>query len=368
MKKIVSLLLSALLFLSPALCAADVTLPGGLLCLEEGSGYVMSVKSDDGKCEINDPDGNLFICKITPLKELSTTEEYIRSLMPTWINRPFDNGTYGDRVNEVNGFMYIPFSSKDGQHGYAAVGFNVLLSTRIEGSEDISAYERLLGAMRPADGETAETPAPAAAYHAFSTEDVVGFYDVVLMNTRYTNDTLILTAGGHGRVSTSVSSSIFDYVIRDGQIQPNMGGGTFTLWDDGSITIRTDSIEYRFVKRDPIAGSPRMTGKWKLSKCVGAKDFILNFSKSGMRLVSVDMAKPLIMEFTAYDDGTVDWWWYFASNSEVRAAMGWGIDEDGLYLYNGKRNPCTLEDGILCVSLNGDSSQQLFFTYAGPVE
>ncbi len=367
MKKIVSLLLSALLFLSPALCAADTTLPGGFLCLEEGSGYAMSVKSDDGTCEITDPDGNLFTCKILPLKEISTTEEYIRSQMPTWINRTFDNGTYGDRVSEVNGFMYIPMRSKDGRYGYAAVGFNVLLSTRIEGSEDITAYERLLGALRPADGETAEAQAPAAAYRAFSTEDVVGFYDVVLMNTRYTNDTLILTTDGHGRISTSVSSIIFDYVIRDGQIQPNTDSVTFTLLDDGSITIRTDSIEYRFVKRDPIAGSPRMTGKWKLSKCVGAKDFIIEFRRSVLHRISVDPATPLVMEFTAYDDGTVDWY-SSVSDSEKRAAMGWGIDEDGLYFFNGKKNPCTLEDGVLCVSLNGDSSQQLFFTYSGPVE
>ena len=37
----------------------------------------------------------------------------------------------------------------------------------------------------------------------------------------------------------------------------------------------------------------------------------------------------------------------------------------GLYMFNGQRNPCTLEDGVLCFSTNGGN---IFFAYAGPIE
>ena len=355
MKKFIALLLSALLFLSPALCAADTTLPGGLLCLEEGSGYAVTVKSDDVTCEITDPDGNLFTCKILPLKELSTTEEYTRSQMPTWINRPFDNGTYGDRVSEVNGFMYIPMRSKDGRYGYVAVGFNVLLSTRIEGSEDITAYERLLGALRPTNTEKAEEPSDPSDAYVSGAEDIAGVYEFEAKGVKIPAVSLILTRGGRGRLSNSSGSFTFDFEIRDGQIVPYTDDEiAFTYGEDGSITIQFQGNRLRFVKRDPVAGSPGITGKWKASKMI----------VNGSTLDS-DMMWILgwSIEQTAYDDGTVDW--HIVTDSETWGAMSWGIDEDGLYIFNGQRNPCTLEDGVLCFNQNGGT---IFFTYAGPVE
>ena len=354
MKRIIALLLSALLFLSPALCAADEALPGGLLCLEEGSGYTVTVDPEDDSWEITDPDGNVFTGEIQPIEELGMTEAFFRTILPSMVGTSSDGLTYGDSVKEVDEFAYITMDYYGIIKGFTAVGCDAILFIYIMGEEDISAYEGLLGALCAAGGEKAEAPAPAETYSASGIEDVAGFYDIEMTGVRNTNNTLILTPGGHGRLSSSTSSVIFNYEVRDGQILPDTDDAVFSLGDDGSVTIRIDDISLRYVKRSPVAGSPRMTGKWKASKMI----------TNGMNIDSAMLGiLGLSIDFTAYDDGTIDW--YAVSDTEGWTAQGWGIDEDGLYLYNGSRNSCTLEDGVLCFIQNNGS---IFFTYEGPVE
>ena len=64
MKRIFALLLSALLFLSPALCAAEDVLLGGLFALEEGRGYTLTHNPSDDTYLITAPTG-LFSCVIS---------------------------------------------------------------------------------------------------------------------------------------------------------------------------------------------------------------------------------------------------------------------------------------------------------------
>ena len=88
---------------------------------------------------------------------------------------------------------------------------------------------------------------------------------------------------------------------------------------------------------------------------------------SGTTMDSVTLGNlGLTIEFTAYDDGSIDW--YAVSDSASWSAQSWGVDENGLYLYNGSRNPCALENGSLVLSLNGDRNQQVFFTCVESLE
>ncbi len=114
MKRIVSLLLSALLSLSPALSSAEVALPGGLLCLEEGSGYAVTVDPEDGTFEITDPDGTVFMCEVHSCEEVGLTEEIMRMSLSELLGQTRESITYGDRTREANGFMYITMND----HGF----------------------------------------------------------------------------------------------------------------------------------------------------------------------------------------------------------------------------------------------------------
>ncbi|MBR6705717.1 MAG: hypothetical protein IKI84_03430 [Clostridia bacterium] len=357
MKKIIALLFLALLLISPALGSAVETLPGGLLCLEEGSGYTMTVDPEDGTVEITDPDGNQFMCEVHTCEEVGLTEELLRLSFSKLVGQSQGDVAYGDRTREANGFLYIPMYYYGFLNGFAAVGGDAMLIVYIMGKEDIAAYERLLCALRPAGGEKAETPVSPAGAGAFGTEDIAGVYDIELLGEKNPDVTLILTRGGNGRMSNASSSVTFEFEVREGQILPDTDQITISRGEDGSVTIHFEGSRFRFVKRDPVAGPPRMTGKWKADKIIA----------NGTTMDSVMLGiLGLTIELTAYDDGSIDW--YAVSDSVSWTAQGWGIDENGLYLYNGSRNPCTLENGSLVLSLNGDRNQQVFFTYVGPLE
>ncbi len=355
MKKFIALLLSALLFLSPALCAADTTLPGGLLCLEEGSGYAVTVDPEDGTLEITDPDGNLFAAEVHSCEELGMGEELLRMSLYGLIGQTREDITYGDRTREANGFMYITMNDHGFINGFMAVGGGTMLIVYAMGGEDIAAYERLLGALHPTNTEKAEEPSDPSDAYVSGAEDIAGVYEFEAEGVKIPAVSLILTRGGRGRLSNSSGSFTFDFEIRDGQIVPYTDDEiAFICGEDGSITFQFEGNRLRFVKRDPVAGSPGITGKWKASK------MIVNGSTLDSTMMGI---LGWTIELTAYDDGTVDW--HAVTDSENWAAQSWGIDEDGLYMFNGQRNPCTLEDGVLCFSTNGGN---IFFAYAGPIE
>ncbi len=355
MKKFIALLLSALLFLSPALSSAEVALPGGLLCLEEGGGYAMTVDPEDGTLEITDPDGNTFMCEVHSCEELGMTEEFLRISLFGLIGQTREDVTYGDRTREANGFIYITMNYYGFINGFMAIGGGAMLLVYAMGGEDIAAYERLLGALRPADTEKAEEPSAPSGAYVSGAEDIAGVYECEMLGVKQPEVNLILTRGGRGRLSYSSDSFTFAFEIRDGQIVPDTDTEiAFICGEDGSITIQFQGNRLRFVKRDPVAGSPDITGKWKGSK------MIVNGSTLDSTMMGI---LGWTIELIAYDDGTVDW--HIVTDSENWGAMSWGIDEDGLYIFNGQRNPCTLEDGVLCFSSNGGS---IFLAYAGPVE
>ncbi len=337
----------------------DYALPGGLLCLEEGSGYTLTVDPENNTCEITDPDRNIFMCEVHSCEELGLSEEIMRMSLSELLGQTQEGVTYGDRTWEANGFIYITMNYYGFMNGFTAVGSGAVLFVYSIGAEDTAAYEKLLGALRPTDTKKAEAPSSSSETYIFGTEDIAGVYDNETLGGKITEFNLILTRGGHGRLSNSSDSFTFNFEIRDGQIVivPNTDDISFTFGEDRSVTIHFEGNRLRFVKRDSIAGSPRITGKWKFSKMI--------INGKTIELVKLGFLGYNV-EFTAYDDGTVDW--YAVSDSENWLAQSWGIDEDGLYIFNGQRSPCTMEDGVLCLILNGTSNQQAFFTYVGPVD
>ena len=354
MKRSFAFLLSVLLFLSPALCAAEDALPGGLLALEEGRGYTMTYDPSGDSYQITSPDGTVFTCDIDSCKELGISEEFMRMLLPSMAGTTQEGLSYGETTGEVNGFLYITMNYYGFLYGFTAIGGGAVLFVYVMGAEDIAAYEALLGVLRPANGEAPADPAFSAS---FGVGDLAGFYDLDMLGEKHTDATLIFIPGGHGRMSNPSGSVVFDYEIRDGQIVLlDTDGTTITREQAGKVVLHSEGLDLTFVRRDPVAGSPRMTGKWKAVK------MITNGVTIDSSMLSI---LGLAIEFTAYDDGTMDW--YAVSDTTSWAAQGWGIDENGLYLYNGSRNPCSLEGGDLVLSMNGNSSQ-IFFSYMGPVE
>ena len=359
MKRILASALALLLILSPALCLAEDNLLGGILRLEKDKGYTMTYDPSDELYEITGPDGTIFMCGVQSIEETGMTEALFRMILPSLKGQTQEGLTYGDTIGEHNGFMYIPISYYGFLNGYAAIGCESMLFAYILGNGDAAAFEALLDVLGPADAEEAEAPdAAPGPSAALSIGDVTGFYDLELLGERNTDITLILTPGGYGRMSNSTSSITFDYEIRDGQIVPDTDEDiSITLGEDGSVTFHYDYLDLVFVKRESVAGSPRMTGRWK------ATQMSVNGATIESALLEI---LGLGIDFTAYDDGTVDW--HSVSDSEDWIAQGWGIDEEGLYLYNGRRNPCTLEDGVLTFLYYDDNSNRVVFTYVGPVE
>ena len=138
------------------------------------------------------------------------SEEFIRMMLPSTAGMTKDGITHGETIGEVNGFLYCPMDYYGLAHGFTAVGGGAVLTVFITGisAEDIAAYEALLGVLRPVNAEEAEAPADPAIPASFAVGDIVGYYDLEMLGKRHTDTTLILTPGGHGRLSYSFSSAV----------------------------------------------------------------------------------------------------------------------------------------------------------------
>ncbi len=350
MKRVIAVLFSVLLLVSPALCAAEDNTLSGVFRLEKDCGYTMT-NSGDNAYMITSPDGTLFLCMIMPCEELGITEPLLRAVLPSLAGTTQDDIVYGDTIGEVNGFMYITMKYFNTLYGFAAINCDVVLYVYCLGSdENIPAYEQLLRVLHPAGEETA-LPAAAPEDPVFSgAKGVSGFYECELSP----NLTMILSPGGYGRLSILGENLLFNYKERDGQIVSDSDDLTLTCDADGHIVVSSEGIDLPFIRRTAVSGEPRITGKWTIDS-MDLNGTIINASL----LSSVGFQ----MELTVYDSGSIDSHYVNErSNEDFYAALGWGIDEDGLYLYNGDRLPCFLEDGILSFPFpyNGVTVTMLF--------
>ncbi len=355
MKRIIAVLFSVLLLVSPALCAAEDNTLRGVFRLERDCGYTMT-NSDDNTYIITSPDGTLFMCMIMTCEELGIAEPLLRIVLPSLAGTTQEDIVYGDTIGEVNGFMYITMKYFNTLNGFAAVNCDVVLYVYCLGSdESIPAYEQLLRVLHPAGEEDALSPAaqqllrvllhPAGEEDALSpaapedpafsgAEGVSGFYECELSP----NLTMILSPGGYGRLNILGDLLTFDYEERDGQIVSDSDDPTFTCDAEGHIVVSTEGIDLPFIRRAAVSGEPHITGKWTLDS-MDLNGTIINASLLNRTGIE--------MEFTVYDNGTIDCRYVNNDSNEIFFALGWGIDEDGLYLHNGNRLPGFLEDGIL---------------------
>ena len=305
--------------------------------------YDISFLSDINMYEVKERDGSLsFYVLPVSGSEIRISGAEFRDLMPQLQGISQNGITYGTEIHEAGDFLCIPFTTDAPvMHGVMAAGSRGFLYVYFEQPESQDDCLRMLSAAREigtADGSesgnesTSGSGTGQEAVGLVSAGDLPGYYDCELLGERDTDIVLILTPGGHGRMSNSTSSVNFDYELSGGRILMKTNEISLTPVGEGRILFHSDYTDVTFVRRPDVSGAWDLTGDWHLTEM--SRNGV-HYSSSTLKMIGVSI------DFTAYADGTVDW--HAVSDSASHLAQGWGIDENGLYFHNGNRVPCTLE-------------------------
>ena len=310
--------------------------------------YESSFVSGIGMYEVKSrtSDFSFFLMPVT-YESLGMKGEIWRSLLPDLQGKSLDGITYGSGICESGSFLCIPFSSSvPVMYGILAMGQNSMLYVYSgQGENPDACLELLRSVLETGAAESGSTEQKQEIPSGpVSAEDLFGYYDCELLGELDPDIVLILTPGGHGRLSNSTSSVTFDYDLSNGRIVPDTDQITLSPDGTGRILCHTDYLDITFVRRPPVSGNWDLTGSWSLTEMEGSGS---HYSSSSLKLLGISI------DFTAYDDGSIDW--FAVSDSISRVAQGWGIDDTGLYFHNGERVACTLDGNRLTMRYAGGS-------------
>ncbi len=245
-----------------------------------------------------------------------------------------DGITFGTEILEHGDFLCLPFrADEQGVCGVLAVGRGAFLYAYFDREEDQEAFLLLLDAVTETAAEPESAAEPVAEYAGEPVgEDIRGYYTAEVLGEKDPDIVLILTPGGHGRLSNSSSSFTFTYTLSGNGIVSDTN--EFSLLPAGKDRIRMESemIDILFVRNEMADVSPALTGKWSLAEL---RNGSVHYSSAMLR------AAGMSVDFTAYADGSIDW--HAVTDTVADAAQGWGTDENGLFFHNGRNIPCTLD-------------------------
>ena len=335
-------------------CVAESNALGD--CFRVGGSYTVNYDQDADIYFILGQDGTVFFAKLFSMSEIGTSGQFMKQAIPSLKGISKDGVAFGNTTFEVNGFSCISMSAQFKgltYQGVMAVHDEALLYLYFFSTmADLDSCRRLFSFVEPLNRVKAEKQKDVMP--AYSPDSVVGFYDSEILGERDTDITLILSPGGHGRLSNSTSSITFDYQYKNGQFLLDTNDYTLAPKAEGIVLLQSSYMDITFVKRTPVTGKQSIVGRWKAT---GMSSNGMTYSQGMLSVLGLDI------EFSAYQDGTIDW--HAISDRESYLAQGWGVDSKGLYIYNGLPNSCKLNGEKLTVSF--DDSKQIVFSWVGPL-